>query len=59
MTRISKQGKIKNRCPHKHKKMIVEKTGSKKDQLPKGFKERTNALALDAPQYLTFIPKIS
>ncbi len=56
---MSKQGKIRNISPHKRRKRIVNKTGPKKDQLALGFKERVNALSLDAASPLTFIPKIS
>jgi hypothetical protein len=59
MTRISKQGKIRNRSPHKRRKRIIEKTGPKKDKLALGFKEKTNALTLEASLHLTFIPKIA
>ena len=42
MTRMSKQGERRNKSPRKHKKPSV-KTGPLKDNLPKGFKEHSNA----------------
>ncbi len=59
MTRMSKQGKIRHRSPHKRKKTIFEKTGSKKDRLALGFKEHVNAFSSKDSLPLTFIPKIS
>ena len=54
MVRMSKQGKRRALSPHKTKYPSV-KTGSKKDNLPKGYKEHANA----APQERAiFIPKI-
>lgn len=43
MTRMSKQGKRRAVSPRKHKNPSV-KSGSKKDQLPLGYKEHENAL---------------
>ena len=43
MTRMSKQGERRNKCPKKSK-YPSPKTGPKKDQLPKGYKEHANAL---------------
>ncbi len=43
MTRVSKKEERRARSPRKHK-APVEKTGPKKDNLPKGFKEQTNVL---------------
>ncbi|HPE85130.1 MAG TPA: hypothetical protein PLO43_03015 [Chlamydiales bacterium] len=43
MTRMSKQGERRNQCPRKSK-FPQPKTGSKKDNLPKGFREHANAL---------------
>ncbi|SCA64094.1 Uncharacterized protein SCG7086_BZ_00040 [Chlamydiales bacterium SCGC AG-110-P3] len=43
MVRISKQQERRNRSPRKHKKPSA-KTGSKKDNLPLGYKERVNAV---------------
>lgn len=42
MTRMSKQGKRRAMSPRKHKKPSV-KTGSKKDNLPLGYKAHDNA----------------
>ncbi len=41
MTRQSKQGERRARCPHK-RQPPAEKTGPKKDNLPKGYREHTN-----------------
>ena len=54
MTRISKKAQIKAVCPRKLKASHAEKTGPKKDALPKGFREHVNAL--DNKQ--VFIPKV-
>ncbi|MCH9609544.1 MAG: hypothetical protein S4CHLAM45_09400 [Chlamydiales bacterium] len=54
MTRTSKQEERRNRSPRKHKKPSV-KTGSKKDNLPKGFKPHENALSEKINE---FIPKV-
>ena len=43
MTRMSKQGERRNKCPRKSK-FPSPKTGSKKDNLPKGYREHANAL---------------
>lgn len=53
MTRQSKQGERRAMSPRKRKAPAV-KTGPKKDNLPKGFKEHANALE----GTLAFIPKI-
>jgi hypothetical protein len=58
MTRMSKQGKIRNLSPHKRRKRIPQKTGPKKDTLRAGYKEKINALSLNDSSPLTFIPKI-
>ncbi len=42
MTRMSKQGERRNRCPRKNKYPSA-KTGSLKDNLPLGYKEHSNA----------------
>lgn len=55
MTRISKKNRLK-RCPRKPRTGFV-KTGSLKDQLPKGFKEHANAYTAEASHSI-FIPKI-
>ncbi len=56
MTRMSKQGERRAVSPRKHKKPSV-KTGSLKDNLPKGYKIHENALNEDNHQSLIFIPK--
>lgn len=56
MTRMSKQGERRNRSPRKHR-APSEKTGPKKDNLPKGFKEHANALEGDLAKQ-AYIPKI-
>ena len=43
MTRQSKQGERRARCPKKTK-FPAPKTGPKKDQLPKGYREHASAL---------------
>ncbi len=58
MTRIGKQEERRNRCPHRPRPP-AEKTGSKKDNLPKGFKEHANSLESSQAQGSVFIPKIS
>ncbi len=55
MVRISKQQERRMRCPKK-RKSPSKKTGSKKDNLPLGYVEHTNAAS-----HLTsmvYIPKI-
>ncbi|MDN3504221.1 MAG: hypothetical protein P0S95_01435 [Rhabdochlamydiaceae bacterium] len=54
MVRISKQGKRRAVSPYKTK-YPAAKTGSKKDNLAKGYKEHANVSPLSAN---TFIPKI-
>jgi hypothetical protein len=44
MTRMSKQAQRRSVSP-KAPKRAGKKTGSKKDQLPQGFKEKHNALS--------------
>jgi hypothetical protein len=56
MVRISKQSERRNQSPHKHRAPSA-KTGSLKDNLPKGFKEHPNALQGDLSG-TAFIPKI-
>jgi len=53
MTRISKKDRLKN-CPRK-RKPASEKTGPKKDNLNKGFKEHANCAQVEN----MFIPKIA
>jgi hypothetical protein len=54
MTRISKQEERRSQTPRKRKHLLSKKTGMKKDNLEKGYKEHANALS---DQY-AFIPKI-
>jgi len=56
MTRMSKQGKRRAVSPRRPR-MPSEKTGPKKDALPKGFKEHANAVEGDNATAV-FIPKI-
>lgn len=56
MVRISKQAEKRNRSPRKSRGPSV-KTGSLKDNLPKGYKEHDNALPGDVAA-TAFIPKI-
>lgn len=56
MVRISKQAEKRSRFPRKHRAPSA-KTGSLKDNLPKGFKELSNAVAGDLAATV-FIPKI-
>jgi len=44
MTRMSKQGERRALNPKKRSYKIFKKSGSKKDNLNKGFKEHVNAL---------------
>lgn len=57
MVRISKQNERRNKSPRKHAKVLPVATGAKADNLPKGFKEHSNALEGDQA-VLAFIPKI-
>jgi hypothetical protein len=54
MTRMSKQGKRRNICPKKRQFCFDEKTGSKKDNLKEGFKEKVNIL----DSLSKYIPKV-
>jgi len=54
MTRISKKKERRHQCPKKRKFMVFEKTGPKKDNFKKGYKEHINVLNGD----YAFIPKI-
>ncbi len=56
MTRMSKQSERRMKSPHK-RRYASPKTGSKKDNLPKGFKEHKNTAPQDAGS--VFIPKIA
>ncbi|WP_202593674.1 hypothetical protein [Criblamydia sequanensis] len=55
MTRMSKQNERRMQSPRKHRKPSA-KTGPLKDNLPKGFKENSNALQGDLAKS-AFIPK--
>lgn len=57
MVRISKQNERRAKSPRKRHFTIIQKSGSKADNLPKGYKEHPNALAGDSAA-LAFIPKI-
>ena len=54
MTRIGKQEERRHQYPHKRKSPSV-KTGSRKDNLPLGYKEHSNGLE---DSKTVFIPKI-
>lgn len=54
MTRMSKQEERRNQNPKKRKLLLVKKTGSKKDNLAKGYKEHENAIN----GLYAFVPKI-
>jgi hypothetical protein len=56
MVRISKQAEKRTRFPRKHRAPSA-KSGPLSDNLPKGFKEHTNALTGDLAATI-FIPKI-
>lgn len=56
MTRTSKKEERRNRSPRKPKIAGV-KTGKKKDNLPRGFKEHVNAIE-NPESEISFIPKI-
>jgi len=56
MVRISKQEERRMRS-HRRPSPPAKKTGPKKDNLAKGFKEHDNALEANAAQSM-FIPKI-
>lgn len=56
MTRMSKKGEIRGKCPRK-RKAPSPKTGPLTDNLPKGYKEHTNAMEGDTAISI-FIPKI-
>ena len=58
MTRIGKQEERRARCPKKRHYNLQNKTGSKKDQLEKGYKEHSSAVSEDFRMSF-FIPKIS
>jgi hypothetical protein len=56
MTRMSKQGERRNTSPRKHRK-ASPKTGPRKDNLPKGFKEHANAVDEKVAGTI-FVPKV-
>ena len=56
MTRISKQNERRMQSPRKARKPS-QKTGTLKDNLPKGFKENSNALQGEIAEK-AFIPKL-
>lgn len=56
MVRISKQSERRSQSPRKHRKPF-SKTGALQDNLPKGFKEHSNALE-GGLEKTAFIPKI-
>ena len=56
MVRISKQAEKRNRSPRKNRNPSV-KTGTLRDNLPKGYVEHHNALSGDIAA-TAFIPKI-
>lgn len=55
MTRMSKKGERRHRSPRKRHYNAAEKTGPKKDNLPKGYREHTNNIT-EQGDVLTFIP---
>ena len=54
MTRISKQEERRMQYPKKRKPMISKKTGKKKDNLEKDYREHVNAFIGEC----AFIPKV-
>ena len=56
MVRIAKQAERRQRSPRKHR-APSPKTGSLRDNLPKGFKEHPNAMQGDLAG-LAFVPKV-
>ncbi len=56
MTRIGKVEERRNKCPKKRKKPSI-KTGPRKDNLPKGYKELSNSLGGDQAKQ-AYIAKI-
>ncbi len=57
MVRISKQEERRNQSPRKRHPNLAEKTGPKKDNLSKGFKEHANTIEGDLANKF-YIPKI-
>lgn len=58
MTRIGKVQKRRNQKPKKRHYPLHVKTGTKKDNLKKGYKEKENAISGEIAKTI-FIPKIS
>jgi len=58
MTRIGKVQERRNKCPKKRHYNLNAKTGPKKDNLDKGYKEHKNVAPKEKAQTM-FIPKIS
>lgn len=56
MTRMSKQMERRAKSPRKRRVLLVEKTGSKKDNLPLGYKEHLNAITTSSAN--SFISRI-
>lgn len=56
MTRTSKQAERRAMSPRKHRTPGV-KTGSKKDNLPKGYREHSNAIDADLKETI-FVGKV-
>jgi len=54
MTRISKQAERRAICPKKRRPSFAKKTGPKKDNFVKGYKEHENV----AQNQNVFIPKV-
>jgi hypothetical protein len=57
MVRISKQNERRGMSPRKRQASLPKKSGPKADNLPKGYKEHSNALGGDLAAS-AFIPKI-
>jgi len=57
MTRISKQARKRAVSPRKRQANLAQKTGSRKDNLPEGFKNHSNAIDGELAGSM-FIPKI-
>lgn len=55
MTRMSKQSERRSQNPKKRRPNLSKKSGPKKDNLVKGYKEHVNALDASSK---CFIPKI-
>jgi hypothetical protein len=56
MVRISKQAERRAKCPHRPRPP-APKTGAKKDNLEKGFKQHANVVADAQLAQKIFIPK--